>query len=173
MCFCAFAWLRLCAFVFLLGCVFVLVLVHEKSFCKKKKEFKTALMTSFTLHLIELKWMSPVAMETIFNLLDYLNIINYCGAIHSYLGYRHTTGNRHRFDIDITSIHQRPNFDEFPHHFHVLFQCNFADWNIHVVSTYFFKCNFAGQKIRVVSTYFLGVILRVEKSTLFIRTFSV
>ena len=44
-----FAYLR---FVLLLGCVFVLfvLFVHVKFFCKKKnKEFKTALMTSFTL----------------------------------------------------------------------------------------------------------------------------
>ena len=29
--------------------------------------------------------------------------------------------------------------------------CNFADWKIHVVSTYFFWHNFAGRKIGVVS----------------------
>ena len=30
--------------------------------------------------------MPPVAMETMFNLLNYPNIIDYGGAIHSYLG---------------------------------------------------------------------------------------
>ena len=49
---------------------------------------------------------------------------------------------------------RRPNFDEFPRHFHVLLRCNFADWKIHVVSMYFFRSNFDGRKIHVVSTYF-------------------
>ena len=47
--FCVFAWASLCFFVLLFGCVFVLV--RMKSFCKKIKRFKTALMTSFTLLL--------------------------------------------------------------------------------------------------------------------------
>ena len=67
---------------------------------------------------------------------------------------RHTTSNRRRFDMDITSIRRRPNFDEFPRRFHVLFRRTFADRKIHVVSTYFFRCNFDGGKIHVVSTYF-------------------
>ena len=33
----------------------------------------------------------------------------------------HTTSNRRRFNVDITSIRRRPNFDEFPRRFHVLF----------------------------------------------------
>ena len=33
----------------------------------------------------------------------------------------HTTSNRRRFQVDIMSICQRPNFNEFPHCFHVLF----------------------------------------------------
>ena len=66
----------------------------------------------------------------------------------------HSTSNPHRFDVDITSIRGRPNFDEFPRHFRVLFRCNFDGRKIHVVSTYFFRCNFAGRKIHVVSTYF-------------------
>ena len=66
----------------------------------------------------------------------------------------HITSNRRRFDVDNTSICQRPNFDEFPHRFHVLFQCNFSDRKIHIVSTYFSRCNFDGGKIHVVSTYF-------------------
>ena len=51
------------------------------------------------------------------------------------------------FDVDITSIRRRPNFDEFP-------RCNFADRKVHVVSTYFFQFNFDGWKIHLVSTYF-------------------
>ena len=115
--------------------------------------------------------------------------------------YGNTMLNWRRFDVDITSICQRPNLDKFPSHFHVLFRCNFADRKIHVASKYFFRCNFAGRKIHVVSTYFFrrnfsgfssiffnvisivknstlfprafsGVILMVEKSTLFARTFS-
>ena len=66
----------------------------------------------------------------------------------------HTTSNPRRFDVDITSIRRRPNFDEFPRHFRVLFRCDFAGRKIHVVSTYFFRCNFAGRKIHAVSTYF-------------------
>ena len=64
------------------------------------------------------------------------------------------TSNPRRFDVDITSIRRRPNFDEFLRHLHVVFRCNFADRKIHVVSTYFFRCNFDGRKIHVVSTYF-------------------
>ena len=66
-----------------------------------------------------------------------------------------TTSNPRRFDVDITSIRWRPNFDEFPRHFRVLFRCSFFNRRkIHVVSTYFFRCNFTGRKIHVVSTYF-------------------
>ena len=32
-----------------------------------------------------------------------------------------TMSNPRRFDVDITSIRRRPNFDEFPLHFRVLF----------------------------------------------------
>ena len=31
-----------------------------------------------------------------------------------------------RFHFDITSIRRRPNFGEFPCHFHVLFRCDFV-----------------------------------------------
>ena len=67
----------------------------------------------------------------------------------------HTTSNRRGFDVDTTSIRRRPNFDEFPRHFRVLFRCDFAGRKIHVVSTYFFRCNFTGRKIHAVSAYFL------------------
>ena len=52
------------------------------------------------------------------------------------------------------SIRRRPDFEEFPSHFHVLIRCNLADRKIHLASTYFFRHNFAGRKIHVVSTYF-------------------
>ena len=48
-----------------------------------------------------------------------------------------STLNWRRYYI-IYSIRRRPNVDEFPRHFYVLFRCNFADQKIHVVSTYFF-----------------------------------
>ena len=66
----------------------------------------------------------------------------------------HTMSNPRRFDVDITSIRRRANFNEFPRHFHVLFRCNFDGRKIHVLSTYSFCCNFDGRKIHVVSTYF-------------------
>ena len=61
--------------------------------------------------------------------------------------------------IDVNStlilplICQRPNFDKFAHHFHVLFQCNFSGRKIRDVFTHFFLCNLDGRKIHVVSTY--------------------
>ena len=83
----------------------------------------------------------------------------------------HTTSNPRRFDVDITSICRRPNFDKFPRHFRVLFRCDFAGRKIHVVSTYFFRCNFDGRKIHVVSRTFISVISMVEICTLFLLTF--
>ena len=66
----------------------------------------------------------------------------------------HTTSNPRRFNVDITSIRWRPNFDKFPRRFRVFIRCKSDCWKIHVVSTYFFRRNFAGRKIHVVSTYF-------------------
>ena len=66
----------------------------------------------------------------------------------------HTTSNPRQFDVDITSVGQRPNFDENPCCFTYFYWCNFACRKIHVVSTYFFRCNFDGRKTHVVSTYF-------------------
>ena len=63
--------------------------------------------------------------------------------------------NPRRFGVNITSTRRRPNFDEFPRHFRVLFRCNFAGRKIHVISTHFFLCNFDGRKIYVFSTYFV------------------
>ena len=65
----------------------------------------------------------------------------------------HAMSNPRRFNVDITWIRRRPNFDEFPIHFRVLFRCNFDGRKIHVVSTYFFRCNFDGRKTHIVSTY--------------------
>ena len=78
-----------------------------------------------------------------------------------------TTSNPRRFDVGITSIRRRPNFDELPRHFHVLFRCNFADRKIHVVSTYFSRRKFNSRKINVFSTYFFRRNSMVKKSTLF------
>ena len=75
----------------------------------------------------------------------------------------HTTSNPRLFDVDITSIRRKPNFDEFPHHFLLLFRCNFADRKIHVVSTYLFRHNFDGRKIHVVSTHFFRCNFSVRK----------
>ena len=72
--------------------------------------------------------------------------------------------NRRRFYMDITSIRQRPNFLEFPRHFHVLFRWIFADRKIHVVSTYFFWRNFDGSKICVVSTCFFFRVISMSKN---------
>ena len=82
-----------------------------------------------------------------------------------------TTSNPRRFDVDITSIRRKPNFDEFPRHFRVLFLCDFDGRKTHKVSTYFFWCNFDGRKIHIVSTYFFDINSMVKKSTLFPRGF--
>ena len=62
--------------------------------------------------------------------------------------------NPHWFDVDITSLRQRLNFDKFSRHFQVLFWCNFAD-----------------RKITSFLRTFSDVISMVEKSTLFLHTF--
>ena len=72
----------------------------------------------------------------------------------AYLPQRHTKSNPRRFDVDITWICRRANFDKFPCHFHVLFQCNFTDRKIHVAFTYFNRYDITVRKIHVVSTYF-------------------
>ena len=83
----------------------------------------------------------------------------------------HTTSNRHGFDEDITSIRRRPNFDEFPSRFHVLFRCNFDGRNIHVDSTYFFDVISMVKKSKLFSRTCFDVISMVEKSTSISRTF--
>ena len=83
----------------------------------------------------------------------------------------HTTSNPRRFDVDITSIRQRPNFDEFPRHFRVLFRCNFAGQKIHVVSRTFFDVISLVEKSTWLPRTFFDVILLFEKFTWFPRTF--
>ena len=85
---------------------------------------------------------------------------------------RHTTSTRRRIHVDITSIRPRLTSDEFPWHFYVLFQCNFADRKICVISTYFFHCYIEGPKIHVVSTSFFqrnfdGRKIRIVSTYLF------
>ena len=67
----------------------------------------------------------------------------------------HTMSNQHQFDIDIISICQRENIDKCPHHFDVIFHCDFIGQKISVVLTYFPRRNVHGQKIDVVFMYFL------------------
>ena len=82
----------------------------------------------------------------------------------------HTTSNPRRFDVDITSKRRRPNFDEFPRHFRVIFRCSLGGRKIHVVSTYFFQRISLIKKSTLFPRTFFDVILMVEKSTLFSRT---
>ena len=51
----------------------------------------------------------------------------------------HPTLSQPRLDADITSIRWRPNFDEFPRHFRIIFQCNLIDRKIHVVFSTWFR----------------------------------
>ena len=67
----------------------------------------------------------------------------------------HTMSNQHQFDIDIISICQRENIDKCPHHFDVIFHCDFIGQKISVVLTYFPRRNVHGPKIDVVFMYFL------------------
>ena len=62
----------ICVFVLLLGCVFVLLvlLVLAKSFRKKNKEFKTALITSFTLLL---RFRTPSNIKIVLNRINPVN----------------------------------------------------------------------------------------------------
>ena len=62
--------------------------------------------------------------------------------------------NRCRFDVSITLIRRRENVDKFPHQFDILFQCNFDERKIDVVSTYFVQRNFDKRNMDVVSMYF-------------------
>ena len=83
----------------------------------------------------------------------------------------HTTSNWRGFDVDVTSIRRRPNFDEFPRRFHVLFRCNFDGRNIHVDSTYFFDVILMVKKYKLFSRTCFDVISMVEKSTSIAHTF--
>ena len=95
----------------------------------------------------------------------------YFNQEHMELPNGHTTSNRCWFHVDTTSIRRRPNFDEFPRHFHVLFRCNFSDLKIHIVSTYLFGVSSMVQKSTLFSLNFFDVTLMIEKSTLIARTF--
>ena len=66
----------------------------------------------------------------------------------------HTTSNRRRFHVDITSIHQGPNFSEFP-----------------VVSTYFFDVFLLLEKSRLFPHTIFDVILLIQMSRLFPHPF--
>ena len=67
---------------------------------------------------------------------------------------KHTTSNQRRFDVDITSIRPRPNFDE-----------------LHVIVTYFFGVISPIEKSTSFPHTFFDVIWLVEKPALFPRTF--
>ena len=83
----------------------------------------------------------------------------------------HITSNRHQFHIDIKSIHRRPNFNEFPRHFHVLFWCNFVEKKSTSFPRPFFGVISMVKKSTFFRRSFFGVILLVEKPTLFPHTF--
>ena len=86
----------------------------------------------------------------------------------AYLSQRHTKSNPRRFDVDITWICRRENFDKFPCHFHILFQCNFTDRKIHVAFTYFNRYNVTVRKSMSFPRTFFDAISLVEISTLFL-----
>ena len=79
--------------------------------------------------------------------------------------------NPHRFDVDITSLRQRLNFDKFSRHFQVLFWCNFADRKITSFLRTFSDVISMVEKSTLFLHTFFDVISMVEKSTLFPRTF--
>ena len=79
--------------------------------------------------------------------------------------------NPHRFDVDITSLRQRLNFDKFSRHFQVLFWCNFADRKITSFLRTFSDVISMFEKSTLFLHTFFDVISMVEKSTLFPRTF--
>ena len=84
---------------------------------------------------------------------------------------RQITSNGRRFDVNIMSIRRRPNFDEFPRHFHVLFRCNFADRKSTLFPRTFFDTISMVEKSMLFPLTFFDVILMEEKSTLSARTF--
>ena len=79
--------------------------------------------------------------------------------------------NPHRFDVDITSLRQRLNFDKFSRHFQVLFWCNFADRKITSFLRTFSDVISMVEKSTLFLHTFFDVISMVEKSTLFLHTF--
>ena len=100
----------------------------------------------------------------------------------------HTTSNPRRFGVDIALIRRRPNFNEFPRHFRVLFDVisivkestSFPRTFFNEISLVekftlfpptFFDIISMGEKSTLFPGTFIGVISLVEKSTLFPRTF--
>ena len=83
----------------------------------------------------------------------------------------HTTSNPRRFDMDITSICWRPNFDEFPRHFCVRFRCDFEVEKSTWLPRTFFDVISLVEKSALFPSTFFDVISMVEKSTLFPGTF--
>ena len=79
--------------------------------------------------------------------------------------------NRRGFDDDTTSIRRRPNFDEFPRHFCVLFRCDFEVEKSTWFPRAFFGVIFLVEKSALFPGTFFDVTSMVEKSTLFPRTF--
>ena len=83
----------------------------------------------------------------------------------------HTTSNPRQFDVDIKSIRRKPNFDEFPRHFCVLFRCDFEVEKSTWFPRAFFDVIFMVEKSALFPGSFSDVTSMVEKSTLFPRTF--
>ena len=72
--------------------------------------------------------------------------------------------------IKSTSIlRRRPNLDEFPRNFHVLFRCNFFEISTSFPHAFFDVISMV-EKSTLFSRTFFGVILLVKKSTLFPRS---
>ena len=82
------------------------------------------------------------------------------------------TGTPRRIDADITSIRQKPNFGQFPSHFHVLSRCNLGDReNPRFFPRAFFDVISLVEKFKLFPRTFCDVILLVEIATYFSRAF--
>ena len=67
----------------------------------------------------------------------------------------HNMSSRRRVDVDITSIRQKENIDEFPRHFDAFFPCNINGRKTHIISTYFVRRNIDEWKIDVIPMHLL------------------
>ena len=109
---------------------------------KKLQKLFSDKLTSCNLKIV---FMSPVRIKSFFTFKDKLPKMllstlfyqyKYCGCNATYYGNTkqhfkvpicerlingHTTSNPRRFGVDIASIRRRPNFNEFPRHFRILF----------------------------------------------------